>query len=112
MKYLWRRLTARCMSCGQKLTLGQTETERIVQINKRSTKLAKSLGRWPQVQSCRKCHKIVFEGEPGFVQSFLLIHMDYPGPMLPKPVRTQMMNTASTGQSPSFVSESANKQPS
>jgi len=75
MKYLYRRLTGRCISCGQKLESNQTVAERVAEINKRSSRLANSLGRWPQVQSCMRCHKIVFEGEEGFVQSLLLIDM-------------------------------------
>jgi len=76
MKYLWRRLTGRCALCGQRLNSKQTIAKRMAEINKRSSRLAKSLGRWPQVQSCKRCHKIVFEGEAGFVQSLLLIDME------------------------------------
>jgi hypothetical protein len=75
MKYLWRRLMGRCTSCGQKLKSNQTTTERISEINDRADHQAKSLGRCPQVQSCKKCHKLVFEGEAGFVQSLLLVDM-------------------------------------
>ncbi len=76
MKHLWRLLTGRCTSCGQKLKSKQTMIERLEEINNKGSRLAKRLGRMPQVQSCKNCHRIVFEGEPGFVQSYLLIDMD------------------------------------
>jgi len=76
MKYVWRRLTGRCTVCGQKLNSKRAITERISEINDRANRLAKPLGRWPQVQNCTKCHKIVFESESGFVQSLLLIDME------------------------------------
>jgi hypothetical protein len=75
MKHLHRRLTGRCISCGQMLKSKQTITTRIVEINNKGTRLASRLGRTPQTQSCKKCHRIVFEGEPGFVQNYLLIDM-------------------------------------
>jgi len=75
MRYFWRNLTGRCACCGQKLELKQTSTERLAQINRRARRLAKTLGRWPQVQSCRRCHKLVFEGELGFVPRYLLIDL-------------------------------------
>lgn len=76
MKYLWRWLTGQCTACGQKLECKETVGKRMAEINKRSSQLANSLGRWPQVQSCKRCHKIVFEGEAGFVQSLLLIDIE------------------------------------
>lgn len=77
MKYLWRRLTGRCTWCGQKFKPKQKRgRERISEINDKAVGLAASLGRWPQVQSCEKCHRIVFEGQSGFVQSLLLINME------------------------------------
>jgi hypothetical protein len=75
MKYLWRLLTGRCTSCGQKLKSKQPIMERVSKINNKAEFLAASLGRKPQVQSCKKCHRIIFEGDPGFVQSLLLIDM-------------------------------------
>ena len=75
MKYLWRQVTGRCTFCGQKLNSNQTTTERISEINDRADHRAKSLGRCPQVQSCKKCHKLVFEGDAGFVPSLLLVDM-------------------------------------
>jgi hypothetical protein len=71
-----RRLTRRCTSCGQKLRPKQTTIERLEEINNKGNQLAKRLGRLPQVHSCENCHRIVFEGESGFVQSYLLIDMD------------------------------------
>lgn len=76
MKYLWRRLTRRCTFCGQKLNSKQTVAERLAEINNRSNRLIKRLGHQPQVQGCKKCQRIVFEGERGFVQSLLLIDME------------------------------------
>lgn len=76
MKYLWRRLTRRCTFCGQKLNSKQTAAERLVEINNRGNRLIEQLGRQPQVQGCKRCHRIVFEGEQGFVHSLLLIDME------------------------------------
>jgi hypothetical protein len=76
MKYLLWRLTQRCTSCGQKLKSKQTMIERLKEINNKGNRLAKQLEHMPQVQSCKKCHRIIFEGEPGFVQSLLLIDID------------------------------------
>ena len=76
MKHLWRLFTGRCTSCGQKLRSKQTMIERLKEINNKGSRLAKQLERMPQVQSCKKCHRIIFEGELGFVQSLLLIDMD------------------------------------
>jgi hypothetical protein len=75
MKRFYRRLTGRCTSCGQKLNSKQTTTARIVEINKKGSRLASQLGRMPQTHSCKKCHRIVFEDQPGFVQNYLLIDM-------------------------------------
>ena len=76
MKHLLKRLNRRCTSCGQKLKSKHTKIERLEEINNRGSLLAKRLGRTPQVQSCKNCHRIVFEGEAGFVQSYLLVDMD------------------------------------
>ena len=76
MKHILRRLTQRCTFCGQKLKSKQTQIERLEEINNKAGLLAKRLGRMPQVQSCKNCHRIVFEGEPGFVQNYLLVDMD------------------------------------
>jgi hypothetical protein len=76
MKYILRRLTQRCTSCGQKLESKQKQRERLEEINNKGSRLARRLGRMPQVQSCKNCHRIVFEGEPGFVGSYLLVDMD------------------------------------
>ncbi len=75
MKHLCRRLAGRCISCGQKLNSKQTTTARIVEINNKGSRLASRLGRMPQAQTCKKCNRIVFEGQPGFVQNYLLIDM-------------------------------------
>jgi hypothetical protein len=75
MKYLWRRLTDRCIHCGQKISSERTTKERLAQINYRADRMAASLGRWPQSQPCKHCQKIVLEGQSGFVQRFLLIDM-------------------------------------
>jgi len=75
MKYLWRRLSGRCTCCGQKLNPEQTMRERVSEINKNAMRLANSLGRWPQIQSCAKCNRMILEGQSGFGQSLLLIHM-------------------------------------
>jgi len=75
MKYFWRRLTGRCTCCGQKLDSEQTIQKRLSEINKRAVKLAKTLGRWPEIQTCPKCDKMILEGQAGFGESLLLIHM-------------------------------------
>ena len=49
--------------------------ERLSEINDKAAHLTTLLGRKPQTQSCKKCHRMVFEGELGFVQSLLLIDM-------------------------------------
>jgi len=72
MKYLWH-FTGRCKSCGQKLKSEQTIEERLQEINNIASHLAVKLGRQPQTQTCKECYKVVFEGEPGFTQSLLLI---------------------------------------
>ena len=77
MKRIWRKLMRQCPCCGQKLKLEQALDERADELNRRSCRLAKSLGRWPQVQSCPECGKMILEGEPGFVPSLLLIDFDY-----------------------------------
>lgn len=79
MKYLWCWLTKRCTLCGQKLGSKQTAAERLAEINDRGTRLAERLGYPPRVQNCKKCNRIIFEGEQGFVQSFLLIDMEFGG---------------------------------
>lgn len=76
MRYIWRKLTKRCIFCGQKLNSKQTTAERLAEINNKGNRLIERLGHSPQVQSCKKCRKIVFEGEQGFVQSLLLIDME------------------------------------
>ncbi len=75
MKHYWRRLTGRCTSCGQKLNSKKTLSTRIEEINNKGTRLASKLGRTPQARSCKKCNRIVFEGDPGFDPSYLLIDM-------------------------------------
>lgn len=75
MKYLLRRLAGQCTSCGQKLKSEQTMTKRMSEINSKADVLTTSFGRKPQVQSCNKCHRIIFEGDKGFVQSVLLTDM-------------------------------------
>jgi len=74
---LWRKLMRQCTNCGQKTKPIQVPQKRVAELNKRSGRLAKSLGRWPQVQICKKCGRMVMEGEPGFVLSLLLIDFDY-----------------------------------
>ena len=75
MKHLYRRLAGRCISCGQKFNSKQTITTRIVEINNKGSRLASRLGRMPQAQTCKECNRIIFEGQPGFVQNYLLIDM-------------------------------------
>lgn len=72
MRLLYRKLTNCCIQCGQKLDSSQSSTEQILRINKRAGNLTKSLGRIPIIQNCDRCHRIIFEGEPGFVQRYLL----------------------------------------
>jgi hypothetical protein len=73
MRYVWRRLTGRCTKCGQRLNGHQATSERVLEINSRATHLVEALGRSPFAQNCSKCSRIVFEGEPGFVQRYLLV---------------------------------------
>ena len=76
MKYMWRKFLGKCTCCGQNLKTMKPANKRVAELNNRSSRLAKSLGRWPLVQSCKKCGKMVLEGEPGFVLSFLLIDLE------------------------------------
>lgn len=76
MRHLWRQLGGRCIQCGQKLRSDRTVPDRLSQINNKADRLAKSLGRRPQVQTCSRCEQLVLEGETGFVESYLLIDME------------------------------------
>lgn len=73
MVSMWRRLRGRCTSCGQGLNGRQSAVQRVSEINDRVDYLTLELGREPLAQSCPKCHQIVFEGERGFVQRYLLV---------------------------------------
>ncbi len=73
MVYVWRRLRRRCTSCGQTLNTRGSPSQRVSQINDRASRLTEELGRRPLAQTCPQCHQIVFEGEPGFVQRYLLV---------------------------------------
>jgi hypothetical protein len=73
MKYIWRKLTGRCTICGQWLNGHQTAGERVIDLNTRATRIAETLGRPPCAQNCRECEHIVFEGEHGFIQRYLLV---------------------------------------
>lgn len=73
MVYIWRRLRGRCTSCGQAINTRKSPSERVLQINDRANRLTAELGRRPLTQTCPRCHQIVFEGEPGFVQRYLLV---------------------------------------
>jgi hypothetical protein len=44
-----------------------------MEINIRANRLADELGRMPLAQNCSRCNSIVFEGEAGFVQRYLLV---------------------------------------
>ncbi len=72
MRALYRKLTARCVQCGQKLDSNHSATTQATRVNKRFSDSLKTLTRTPMVQNCRKCQRIIFEGEPGFVQRCLL----------------------------------------
>jgi len=73
MVYMWRRLRRRCTLCGQMLNSGENPSQRVSQINDRASRRTEELGRRPLAQSCPRCHQIVFEGEPGFVERYLLV---------------------------------------
>jgi hypothetical protein len=73
MMHVWRRLTGCCPRCGQRLNGHQAASERVLEINNRATRLTEALGRSPFAQNCNKCSRIVFEGESGFVQRYLLV---------------------------------------
>ena len=73
MRHIWRRVTGRCPQCGQRLNGYQTTGDRILEINSRASRLADELGRTPLAQNCSRCNSLVFEGEAGFVQRYLLV---------------------------------------
>ncbi len=73
MRYVWRRLTGRCTRCGQPINGHRPASEVVSGVNDRANRLAKEFGRSPRAQNCRKCNRLVFEGEPGFVQRYLLV---------------------------------------
>ena len=73
MTYVWRMLTGRCTRCGQPLNGHRNASIVITEINSRMSRLAGELGRNPRAQNCHKCNRLVFEGEPGFVQRYLLV---------------------------------------
>jgi hypothetical protein len=73
MRYVWRKLKGRCPRCGQRLNGHQAASEGILEINSRATHLTEVLGRSPLAQNCSECNRLVFEGEPGFVQRNLLV---------------------------------------
>ncbi|MGA2071363.1 MAG: hypothetical protein ABSG97_08425 [Sedimentisphaerales bacterium] len=73
MRYVWRRLTGRCTKCGQLLNGHQTASQRVVDLNARAGRITEILGRLPRAQNCGRCNHIVFEGEQGFVQRYLLV---------------------------------------
>lgn len=66
-------MTGRCPQCGQRPNGYHDNNDRIEEINTRVTQLAEELGRSPLAQNCHKCNRIVFEGEPGFIQRYLLV---------------------------------------
>jgi len=72
MRYVWRILTRRCTRCGQRLNGHRPASEAISEVNNRVSRLTETLGRSPFAQNCHKCNRMVFEGEPGFTQRYLL----------------------------------------
>jgi hypothetical protein len=73
MKF-WRGLTQRtCPNCGQRELIELTMVQRVAQRNLREGRLAELFGRKPRAQSCRKCGRLVFEGEAGFEWDPLLL---------------------------------------
>ncbi|MGA2091909.1 MAG: hypothetical protein ABSH16_00685 [Sedimentisphaerales bacterium] len=73
MRFVWRVLTGRCTRCGQQLNGHRESSEVLNEINGRVGRLAEELGRSPLAQNCHKCNRLVFEGEPGFTQRYLLV---------------------------------------
>ena len=73
MRFVWRVLTKRCTCCGQRLNGHRDSSEVTSEINSRVDRLAEDLGRSPRAQNCNKCNRLVFEGEPGFAQRYLLV---------------------------------------
>lgn len=73
MRYVLRALTGRCTRCGQGLNGHRDASVVITEINSRVSHLVEELGRNPSAQNCHKCNHLVFEGEPGFVQRYLLV---------------------------------------
>lgn len=70
----WRGLVQRqCPNCGQRQLTELTMVQRIAQRNLRQRRLAELFGRKPRTQSCRKCGRLVFEGEAGFEWDPLLL---------------------------------------
>jgi hypothetical protein len=73
MRYVLRALTGRCTRCGQPLNGHRDASIVINEINSRVHHLVKELGRNPRAQNCHRCNRLVFEGEPGYVQRYLLV---------------------------------------
>lgn len=74
---LWRGLVQRqCPNCSQKLLPKLTMVQEIASRNLRQRTLAELFGRPPRRQNCRKCGRIVFEGERGYQWDPLLL-MDW-----------------------------------
>ncbi|MFH1370703.1 MAG: hypothetical protein ABII09_05400 [Planctomycetota bacterium] len=73
MRYIWRRVLGRCPRCGQRLNGYKTTSERVCEINSRASRLTGELGRTPLAQNCSQCNRLIFEGESGFVQRYLLV---------------------------------------
>ena len=61
------------LRCGQPLNGHRSAGEVVSEINDMAGRMAALFGRSPQAQNCRKCNRLVFEGEPGFVQRYLLV---------------------------------------
>jgi uncharacterized protein with PIN domain len=73
VRQIWQKLTNKCPKCSQNLRSKDSPEKKVHQIETRIERRIASLGRQPRVQSCRECGQIVFEGERGFEESFLLV---------------------------------------
>ena len=74
---LWRGLVQRqCPNCNQKLLPKLTMVQQIARRNLRQRRLVELFGRTPRRQTCRKCGRVVFEGETGYQWDPLLL-MDW-----------------------------------
>ncbi len=68
-----KKTTSRCKSCGRSTRSQKPTASWIKKINARYEKAAEKLGRPPAVQNCTKCNHLLFEGERGFAEEYVVV---------------------------------------